>query len=83
VRAIQDVAEAFSTTHRHQFPEGPEAGKAFDVVGDEVAHIKAHAKAILLTKGEGRQARVARISAYALRAVTVTSDLRRFGCGRA
>ncbi len=49
----------FGTTHRQQFPESSEAGKALAAVGDAAAQIEVHAKAKLLTKEEGRQARAA------------------------
>jgi hypothetical protein len=43
----------FGTTHRQQFRESSEAGKAFAAVDDAAGQIEAHAKAKLLTKEEG------------------------------
>ncbi|MCC7008281.1 MAG: hypothetical protein IT184_05650 [Acidobacteria bacterium] len=47
----------FGSSNREQFPESSPAGQAFAAVHDAVARIDAHAKAKLLTREEGRQAR--------------------------
>ncbi|MEO7189533.1 MAG: hypothetical protein ABI051_00605 [Vicinamibacterales bacterium] len=49
----------FGRTHRQQFSQSSEAGKAFTVVDEATAQIEAHAKAKLLTKKEGRKERAA------------------------